>query len=139
VVNVLDYVVSKRQFLASGTFLKASLHHTAAMLVLTDLNTILHASIKNELSVLAGVVASRQVAISWMIGGFEDHQEGLNNVISMHVHCELHNIVIQCTDHLTQAFVAFSGSNEACCLISNYLVGQSVDQGLDSSGTVEVQ
>jgi len=139
VVNVVDDVVSKRQFLASGTFFKASLHHTAAMLVFTDLNTILHASIKNELSVLAGVVASRQVAISWMIGGFEDHQKGLDDVISMHVHSELHNIVIECADDLAETFMAFSGSSEACCLISNYLVGQSVDQGLDSSGTMQVQ
>jgi len=138
-VNMLDYVVGKRQFLASGTLFEASLHYAAAMLMFANLNAILHASIKNELSVLTGVVTSRQVAISWVIGGFEDHQKGLDDVISMHVHSELHNIAIQCTDHLNQAFVALSGSNEARCLVGNHLAGQAVDQGLDSSGTMQVQ
>ena len=66
-VNVLDYVVGKLQFLASCAFFKASLHYTTSMLMFANLNAILHTSIENELSVLAGMVTSRQITISWVI------------------------------------------------------------------------
>jgi hypothetical protein len=55
---MLDDEVCKRQLLRLSALLKASLHDAAAVLVHADFDTVLHASIKDKLSVLAGQLAS---------------------------------------------------------------------------------
>ena len=57
----------------------------------------------------------------------------------MHVHCEFHNVAVQCIDNQNQTSMTLSCSNDTDSLISNNLNGQSVDQGLDGSCTMQVQ
>ena len=58
VFHMLDDEVCKLQLLRLSALLEASLHDTAAVLVHADFDTVLHASIKDKLGVLAGHLAS---------------------------------------------------------------------------------
>ena len=65
------------------------------MLVHTYLDAVSHASIDDELSVNTHLITALAVFVRWLIGGFEDHQEGLNDVITMHVHDKLISLLVQ--------------------------------------------
>ena len=67
VLDVVDDVVGELQLLGSGTLFEAPLHDTAAMLVLADLDAVLHAGVEDELGVLAGEVAAIQVLVGWAV------------------------------------------------------------------------
>jgi len=54
IINVLNDIVRKLELLSSCAFLKTSLHDTASVLMLANLNAVSHTGIKDELSVLAG-------------------------------------------------------------------------------------
>lgn len=103
--HISNDVVSELKLLRLGTFLQASLHDTAAVFMLTNLNGVLHASIKDELSVLASLVTAFNVWISWMVWSLEDHEESLDHMVSMHVHCELNDVGLKGTDDLVQSVV----------------------------------
>ena len=64
-LHVHDDKVGKIQLLILRALLKTSLHYTASVLVLSNLNTVVHASIEDELSVLCIPFAPLIVDISW--------------------------------------------------------------------------
>jgi hypothetical protein len=94
VFHMFNDEIGKLQLLRLGALLKASLHHTAAVLVHANFDTVLHTSVKDKLSVLAGHLASSQVLVGWVVRGSKDHQKGLNDVVAMHVHGELDDFSI---------------------------------------------
>ena len=57
------------------------------MLVSADNHTVSHATVKDELGVLSQVFS------------IEDHQEGLNYVVAVHIHRELDHVTAQGVDH----------------------------------------
>lgn len=63
--HILDNILSQLQFLLLCTFFQASLHHTAAMLVLSNVDAVVHASVKNELRILTSQLTSSDVVICW--------------------------------------------------------------------------
>lgn len=73
IVHILDDEVCQFKLLGSGSLLQASLHDTAAMLVHSDVDTVLDAGIENELCVLRGQLASRQVLLLRWVRSLEDH------------------------------------------------------------------
>ena len=97
---MLNDVVGELELLWLRALLQASLHYAAAVLVHADFNTVLHASIKDKLSVLASHLASRKVLVSWVVWGSKDHQEGLDDVVAVHVHGELDDFTVERGDHL---------------------------------------
>ena len=107
--------------------------------MLANLNAISHAGIKDELSVLAGEVASWEIRVSWAIGGFEDHQERLDDMVTVHVHCQLDNIEVKSPNHLGQGAVVDTLVLDAILLVLNDSKCKSVDQCLDRSSAVKVQ
>jgi hypothetical protein len=81
------------------------LHDTATVFVSADVYTLHHASIEDKLSVEGSQFTSWHVKISWMLGSFEDHEECLDDMISMHVHYELNNIFVEGSNYLEHAIV----------------------------------
>ena len=73
--------------------------------MLANLDAVLHAGVKDELGVLAGVFTTSNVRVSWMVWGFENHKECLDNVVTMHIHCEFNNISLKSLDDLVQSNV----------------------------------
>jgi hypothetical protein len=139
ILNVLNDIVCKFKLLPSGALLKTSLHHTASMLMLANLNAISHAGIKDELSVLTGQITSGQILVSGTIGGFEDHEERLDDMVTMHVHCQLDNILVKSLNHLRQGAMVDAMVLHAILLVVNDSKCESVDQCLDCSSAVKVQ
>lgn len=72
----MNYEISETKLLLECAFFKTSLHHAAAMFVFAYFDTVVDASIEDELSVLSEI---------FMVSP-EDHQEGLYYMVSMHVH-----------------------------------------------------
>jgi len=64
---VLDDVVSQLKLLGPCSFLKAPLHDAASVLVHTDFDAVLHASIEDELSVETRLVTARVVFVCWVV------------------------------------------------------------------------
>lgn len=73
VVHMFDNVIGKFKFLSLRSFFETPLHDTTPMFVHTDFNTVLHTSIKDELCVLTGDIAARQILLSRMLRGSENH------------------------------------------------------------------
>lgn len=65
------------------------------MFVHTNLDAVVHASIEDELSVKTILVTTRVVLVRWLVRGLEYHQEGLDHVVSMHVHGKLDSLLVQ--------------------------------------------
>ena len=139
VLNVVDDVVRELELLGSGALFEAPLHHTAAVLVLADLDAVLHASVEDELGVLAGELAAVQVLVGWAVGGFEDHEEGLDHVVAVHVHGQLNYALVEGVDDLGEGAVVDALVGHPVFVVLDDSEGESIDQGLDCSGAVEVQ
>lgn len=103
--DVLNDVVGQFQLLGSRTFLKAPLHNATTVFMLSDWDTVVNASFEDEVGVLAHLVASEVVFILRSFRGLEDHQEGLDDVIAMHVDSEVNYLQIQASDDLLQNVV----------------------------------
>ena len=58
ILNVINNIVSQLKFLVPGALLEASLHNTASVFMLTNLDAVVHAGIENELCVLRCEVTS---------------------------------------------------------------------------------
>ena len=65
------------------------------MFVHTNLDAVVNASIEDELSVETILVTARAVLVRWLVRGLKNHQEGLDHVVSMHVHCKLDSLLVQ--------------------------------------------
>ena len=63
---MLNDKVCEVQLLILGSFLETSLHDTAAMLVLANLDAVVHTGIEDELSVLRSDLTALRVDISWV-------------------------------------------------------------------------
>lgn len=159
--NVANDEVSELKLLALGPFLEASLHNTAAVLVLSNWNTVVNASFEDEVSVLARLHGSNVIIVLWPLSCFEHHKQRLNHVISVHVNCQIHNLFTQFTDHNFQNAVVKSvrcRKIESIHFLDRLLevisslhdvklsvdslqdaLGESLDQDLDNSSTMNVQ
>jgi hypothetical protein len=73
-VDVVNDEIGKLKFLGSRSLLKASLHNTASVLVFTDQDTVVDASLEDEVSVLARLMASKVVIVLWSLGCLENHK-----------------------------------------------------------------
>jgi len=91
VANLGDNLPCEFDLLVHAAFLEASLHNTAAMLLLAYEDTVIDTGIKDELSVSASFKRSSQVRICGFFRSTESRQESLNNVISMGVHRQFYN------------------------------------------------
>jgi hypothetical protein len=103
------------------------------MLVHSNLDGVLHASLEDELGVLGCELAAMAVRIRWTLRCLEDHQECLDNMVAVHIHGELHDVAVQGLNHLHQVEMVHS--------LSGILQNQScefVDQGLDGPCAVDV-
>ena len=62
-----DDEVCQLKLLNLGSFLQTSLHHTAAVLVPPDLNTVVHAGVEDELGVLTVDLTALLVVVSRVV------------------------------------------------------------------------
>jgi hypothetical protein len=69
--------------LSFAALLKASLHHTTAVLVRADFNAVLDASIENELSEFFIFFTSFTVWLFGILRGLENAQKGLDDMVTM--------------------------------------------------------
>lgn len=74
-MDVVDDVVGEVKFLSSGTLLEASLHDAAAVLVHSDWDAVVDASLEDEIGVFACLDAARDVLVLRSFAGLEYHQE----------------------------------------------------------------
>lgn len=63
ILHLVNNEVGKLQLLIPGALLEASLHDTASVLVHSDLDAALHASLKDKLSVLGCDFTSQPISI----------------------------------------------------------------------------
>ena len=103
------------------------------MLVHAYFDAVLHASVKDKLSILAGQFASSEILVSWVMRGSKDHQKGLDDVVAMHVHSEFDHFAIESGDHLNKGIVGQHATSAEH--VRSYLVNQS----LYSSGSVDIE
>lgn len=102
---MINDVVSQFKFLCSRTFLKASLHYTAAMLVLSDRNTVINARLENEISVKTSLMTAKIILVLGSLSSLEDHKQGLDYVISVHVNCQVNDLNVQAGNDLSKDLV----------------------------------
>lgn len=76
---------SQGQFLSDEPLFKAALHHTAPMLVNSDLIAVVHASIKDKLSVDSKRFRSSLIRLFRSVRRFERQEEGLNHMVAISV------------------------------------------------------
>ena len=84
-MKIVDYDISESKFLSLSSLFQASLHYTASMLVRTNFNTIIHASIEDELSVFLMVLRTLNVRVLWVYRGFKDAKKGLDHMVTMNI------------------------------------------------------
>lgn len=73
-VYIYNNIVSQLKFLLLGAFLEASLHHAAAVLVLSNRHTVVNARLENEVGVLARLLAANVVLILRPFRRLEHHE-----------------------------------------------------------------
>ena len=83
--NRTDNLMSKVKFLRLSALFKATLHHTAAMLLFTDERAIFNAGFKDELCVLLSQFRSRHVFVGWHFRGSEGGQKRLYYMVAVNV------------------------------------------------------
>ena len=120
VLDVINDIVGQLKLLVPCALLEASLHNTATMFMLSNLNAVVHASIEDELCVLRCEVTSFKIRVSWPVWSLKDHEEWLDYMVSMHVHCELYDILVKCLDDLNQSLVVNTFIYKTCILLVNY-------------------
>jgi hypothetical protein len=93
--EVRYYHISKGKLLSLSALLKASLHHTAPMLVRANLNTGVHAGFKDELSVLLELLRAFDILIFRVLRCLEDTEEALDYMVAVYIQAELFDVVIE--------------------------------------------
>lgn len=93
VMQVLNDIVTKLQLLLARSFLKASLHDAAPMLVHTNGYTVRNAGIEDKVGVLGGLLGSCDVLVLRSVGCLELDQESLDDMIAVHVANQINNII----------------------------------------------
>ena len=104
-MQIFNDEVAQTELLVPAAFLEASLHDTAAMLVHSDVDAIRNASIKDEVGVLRSLSSTSDVIVLWSISGFELNQKSLDNMVSMHVHDQLDDVLSEDLDDFHQDLV----------------------------------
>lgn len=104
-VDVVDDEVGKFKLLCPGSLLEASLHDATAMFVLSDWHAVVNASLENEVGVLAGLVAAEVVLILGSFRRLEDHEQGLDDVVSVHVNGQVDDLHVQAGNDLSEDLV----------------------------------
>lgn len=85
-MEVLDDVVAESQLLLTGSLLEAPLHDAASVLVHANIHAVGDAGVEDEVGVLGGLSGTGDVLVLRPVGSLELDQEGLDDVIAMHVH-----------------------------------------------------
>ena len=159
--DVSNDEVCKLKLLSFGSFFKASLHDAASMLVLSNWNTVVNASLEDEVGVLAGLLTSDDVIVLRSISCLENHKQGLNDMVSMHVDSKINNLLSEFNDHFFQNLVILGVHFrklkslhvlklllQVVCSLDDVNLrvdslqdtfGQSLDQDLDNSSTMNIQ
>ena len=75
--------ISKGKFLGFSSFLKASLHHAASVLVRAYLNAIIDTCIENELGKSLILLAAFAIWFLGVLRRFKNAQESLNHMVSV--------------------------------------------------------
>lgn len=84
-MKVVDDHICKVELLLLTALLKAALHNTAAMLVRADLDTVMNACLKDELSEALKALATLLIRLLRVLRCFEDAKEGLDHMVTMGV------------------------------------------------------
>jgi len=131
------------------------------MLVLSNWNTVVNASLEDEVGVLAGLLTSDDVIVLRSISCLENHKQGLNDMVSMHVDSKINNLLSEFNDHFFQNLVILGVHFrklkslhvlklllQVVCSLDDVNLrvdslqdtfGQSLDQDLDNSSTMNIQ
>ena len=110
------------------------------MLVHSDFHTVRHASFKDELGILAGDLAAGKISVRWTLWGLEYHEKCLDDVVAVHVHGQLHHLLIEGLDHLLKGEMI--ELLELCwiwSIIFDHISCHFVDQSLHCSRPMDVQ
>ena len=97
------------------------------MLVSTNLPTVIHAGLINELSVLGTDLRARFVLLIGCVGGLESENELLNHMVPVRVQSELHTEARHLLTHQEKLIMHLSG-----------VLPGHFDEGLNSARTVHV-
>lgn len=81
------------------------MHDATAMFVLSDWHTVVNAGLENEVGVLAGLVAAKVVLILGSFRCLEDHEQGLDDVVSVHVNGQVDDLHVQAGNDLSEDLV----------------------------------
>lgn len=160
-VDVVDDVVGEVEFLSSGTLLEAPLHDAAAVLVHSDWDAVVDASLEDEIGVFACLDAARDVFVLWSLAGPEDHQERLDHMVAVHVNCQVHYGQVQLLNNLSKYLMVqcvILRDDKAWNLVERRVlllrflddfdlavdalkdaIGKSLDKDLDDSSAMDVQ
>lgn len=126
-VDASDDHIGQGQLLREQAFLKAALHHTAAVLVRPDLVAVGHAGCEDELSVGGVGHRSWSVALFWSVRSFEGQQEGLDHVVAIGMCREVEDVL----RHL--------GANCQDLLVKGgRLAAEHLNESLDGTGAMQV-
>ena len=99
-MDAANYDICESDFLLAQALFEATLHDTASVFVRSDLVTVVHASIVNELSVSSEFFRSWAVSLIGRVRSLEGQKEGLDDVISIWVCGKIENILRHLgTDH----------------------------------------
>lgn len=98
---MLDDDVGQRHLLPHASLLETPLHDAAAMLVGADLLAVAHAGFKNKLCESCAAFSSFQVCVGRLVTTFEGIEEGLNDVVAIHMRAQLEDLEFHFLDQTT--------------------------------------
>lgn len=105
IVNVVDDVVRKIKFLTTRTLFQTALHNATSVFVLPNGNTIVDASLENEVCILTCLKTAKIVLVLWSLGGFEHHQKGLDYMVAVHVNSQINHLDTEACNNYSEDFV----------------------------------
>ena len=126
-MDAADDDICEGQLLRDKALFEAALHHTAAVLVRSDLIAISHTSLVDELSVGSVGLGTWAVALLRLVRRFESQQEGLDHVVTIRVSRQVKDILRHLRSYSQDLVVQGLGS-----------LAQHFDQGLDSSCAMQI-
>ena len=127
VVESADNDLGKGHLLRVETLLKTSLHHTASVLVSTDLVTADHAGLEDEVGVDAILLLALDILVSWLVRGSEHEQELLNHMVSIGMGTQVKDTLVQLSNDSHDLMVQIVG-----------MLAKDLNQGLDYSSSVVI-
>jgi hypothetical protein len=131
------------------------------VLVFSNWNTVVNACFEDEVSVLTGLQAAIIIFILRSLSCLKHHQQRLNDMISVHVNCEIDNLLRKFSNDIHQNAVVESMHSRKLKSVHVFkllievvwslddvklrvdalqdALGQSLNQYLDNSGTMNIQ